>query len=195
MTCCHTVLLIAEAERQLVRDGFPAWEEKCRLGENLESGAPAPASGAGENWWEGCPGRGPGGWHRGHAHAPSLGEPPPSPPSAKERGPHKVTVEVGLLSASLPSFILLPSFFRSSFPLFTLPFSPLLSLVSPYSLSPSFSPVSLPHSLRTLRDPQCSRLDAAAGRESACPRPSPPSPRRSLPSGALRGWAEDGAVV
>ena len=31
MTCHHRMLLIAEAERPLVRDGFPAWEEKWTI--------------------------------------------------------------------------------------------------------------------------------------------------------------------
>ena len=152
----------------------PAWEEKCRLGENLESGVQALASGTGENWWEGCAGIGPGGWHTMHcAHASSLGE-PLSP--AKERSPHKVTVRSRAAVSfppSLPSFFrsqspsFLPSFFSSLFPLFTLPFSP-------YSPSPSFPPASLPHSLRRHHTPQCSKLDAPAGRDSA-PAPQEPS--------------------
>lgn len=128
----------------------------------------------------------------GHADAPRLENPLP-PLRLGEEAPMYVTVEAGL-SASLPpgSFFFPPSS-GSSFSLL-LPFSLLfLSLLSPLLFSPFFSPVSLPHSLSTLRDPSVPRLDAAAGRI-CLPRP------RSPPLGGLclvehQGWAEDGAVV
>lgn len=61
----------------------PAWEEKCRLGEN-QSGAGTLASGAGGSRWEGSGGRGPGGWHGGRACAClAQGAPPPLCPGTR----------------------------------------------------------------------------------------------------------------
>lgn len=151
----------------------PAWQEKCRLGENPESGGACLASGAGEGRGVRGGGRkcGRGRWLASKGTHCCLPSWPGGLLWAEERGPHKVTarsraagcppsLHLVPLPPSLPPFLspslhsffpsfLVPSLLPSSFP----PPSALLSSSLPPSL---FTPSPLsPLPPTPTKDPRC----------------------------------------